>query len=63
MLVMPRVQGRRRGNNDEQADHVRVAHPDIGVETHPRNLHRSLLRGIDERVRGGIDALVLGLLR
>ena len=50
-------------DDDEQADHVRVAHPDIGIEAHPRDLRRRLLRRLEQRVRGGIDPLVLGLLR
>ena len=48
-----RVQCCRGADDDEQADHVRVTHPDIGIEAHPPNLHWRLLGGCERRVRAG----------
>jgi hypothetical protein len=43
--------------DDEEADQVRVAHPDVGIKANPPDLLRSLLWRREQWMRRRIDAL------
>jgi hypothetical protein len=58
-----RIERCRGGDDDEEADHVRKPHAETGVDADAVNLGPGLARRVDERMRGGIDALVLRFLR
>ena len=57
------VQCCRSGDDDEQADQIGIAHPEIGIEANPPDLAWRLLGRIEKRFGVWVDLLVLGFLR
>ena len=58
-----RIEGCRGGDDDEEADQVGEPHAEIGVDPDAVDLGAGLVRRVDQRMRRGVDTLVLRFLR